>query len=277
MLDAETAAPPPWGAYPPSLPARALIQASRNSLLGRGLLRKRLAQLFSLLHSGPVDAWLWGQKVRLFPDNNVCERKALLRPDRMDRHELAFLRAQMRRPRPVFVDVGANAGLYSLYAALHMREGGRILAIEPDAAILSRFEFNLRLAAVNRTSIAVATAGVAVGDHNGEALLATHGDEGSRSLRAGVGRPVKLRRLAGLLNEHAISKITVMKIDVEGYEDRVLPPYLAEVGEHRWPHAIMIEHVYRASWNIDCVALCQSSGYRVCAVTRNNTLLERAG
>ena len=123
MLDAETAAPPPWGAYPPSLSARALIQASRNSLLGRGLLRQRLAELFSRLHSGPVDAWLWGQKVRLFPDHNVCERKALLRPDRMDRHELAFLRAQMHRPRPVFVDVGANAGLYSLYAALDLTTG----------------------------------------------------------------------------------------------------------------------------------------------------------
>ena len=68
----------------------------------------------------------------------------------MDRHELAFLRAQMHRPRPVFVDVGANAGLYSLHAALHAGEGGRILAIEPDAAILARFVFNLRLAAVSR-------------------------------------------------------------------------------------------------------------------------------
>ena len=279
MLDSEMNALP-WGTFRPGLPLRALIGISRNTLLGRGKLRKRLAQLFFLLHAGPVDSWLWGHRIRLFPDHNVCERKALLRPDRMDRNEYAFLHKRLARTRPIFVDVGANAGLYSLYAALNAGEGARILAIEPDAALLARFAFNLRLARTARfpaPAIDVITACVAIGDRDGEGLLSTSGDEGSRSLSAtGLGRPVQVRRLAALLADYAIGKITVLKIDVEGYEDRVLPPYLAEVDQDHWPEAIIIEHVYRSSWSVDCVALCQGHGYRVCGVTNNNTLLARA-
>ncbi len=279
MLDSEMNALP-WGTFRPGLPVRALIGLSRHTLLGRGKLRKRLAQLFFLLHAGPVDSRLWGYRIRLFPDHNVCERKALLRPDRMDRNEYAFLRTQLARARSVFVDVGANAGLYSLYAALNAGEGARVLAIEPDAALLARFAFNLRLARKDRYAapeVEVATACVAVGDHDGEGLLSTSGDEGSRSLRrTGVGRPVQVRRLAALLAEHAIGKITVLKIDVEGYEDRVLPPYLAAVPQDQWPDAIIIEHVYRPNWSVDCIGLCQGRGYRVRGITNNNTLLARA-
>jgi len=269
---------PPWGTYRPDLPGRAIIALSRHSPLGRGPLRKLSARLFLRRHSGAVDAWLWGQKIRLFPARNVSERKALLRPDRMDRSEYAFLRARLQRPGAVFVDVGANAGLYSLYAALHAGAGARILAIEPDASLLSRFDFNLALlreAAANPCPIQVATAAVAVGDRDGEALLATTGDEGSRSLLAGTGRPVKLRRLAGLLDEHGIETPSVIKIDVEGYEDRVLPPFLLEAPRPRWPLSIIIEHVYRRRWSVDCIALCQARGYRVIALTNNNTLLDR--
>ena len=278
-LDVETNAPP-WGTYRPALPLRALIEISRNSVLGRGPLRKALARLFFRLHAGPVDAWLWGQKIRLYPEHNVCERKALLRPDRMDSKEYAFLRHQLRQPQPVFVDIGANAGLYSLYAALNATDGARILAIEPEAGVLARLAFNLRLAreaAANPASIDLATACVAVGDRDGEALLSTGVDEGSRSLVGGAGRPVRLRRLAGLLAEHAIDKITLMKIDVEGYEDHVLPPYLDDVAPDRWPRAIIIEHVYRQGWAVDCVGVCQSRGYRIAGLSNNNTMLEYTG
>jgi FkbM family methyltransferase len=278
MLDFEMNALP-WGTFRPGLTVRALIGLSRHTLLGRGKLRKQLARLLFLLHAGPVDCWLWGHRIRLFPDHNVCERKALLRPDRMDRQEYGFLRTQLARARSVFVDVGANAGLYSLYAALNAGAGARILAIEPDAALLARFTFNLRLARVARYAapdIEVTTVPVAVGEHDGEALLSTSGDEGSRSLRgSGVGRPVQVRRLAALLADHAVGKITVLKIDVEGYEDRVLPPYLAEVPQEHWPDAIIIEHVYRPSWSVDCIKLCQGHGYRISGITNNNTLLAR--
>jgi FkbM family methyltransferase len=269
---------PVWGTYRPSTIGRAIIAVSRNSPLGRGGMRRRLIRLLSLVHSGPIDTQLWDQNVRLFPDHNVSERKALMRPDWMDRTEYALLREKMKNPGSVFVDVGANAGLYSLHAALHAGRDSRILAIEPVSGLLGRLQFNLaraREAGDVDPSIQVFMACTAIGDRDGEALLSSGLDEGSRSLLTDNGRPVKLRRLAPLLDEHGIEQISVMKIDVEGYEDRVLPPYLAAVPEQRWPHLIIIEHAHRRNWSVDCLADCFNRGYRVVGTSKNNTLLER--
>jgi FkbM family methyltransferase len=268
----------PWGTYLPNATTRTIIALSRHSPLGRGILGKQLRTLLKRLHSGPVDSELWGLKVRLFPDRNNIERKALLRPNWVDPVEYGEMRQRMRQPNAVFVDVGANAGLYSLHAALHAGPGSRILAIEPDATLLSRLQFNFaqaRQAGSTDPSTGLVTECSAVGDHDGEALLSTTKSEGGRSLVSGSGRPVRLRRLVSVLDEYGIDRITVLKIDVEGYEDRVLPPYLAAVPEHRLPGAIIIEHAHRAVWSTDCIADCQRRGYRVVITTRNNTILER--
>lgn len=265
----------PWGTHRPGLAGRMTIAVSRHTLLGRGPLRKWLAGAFDRLHEGAVDCSLWGSPVRLHPARNVSERKALLRPDRMDVRELRFLATRMAKPGSVLVDIGANAGLYSLYAALHAGSGSRILAIEPAADMIARLLFNIALAqSAGRIdpTVEIVTAPVAVGDADGEARLSGT-DEGSRSLLGGAGVPVRLRRLAALLDEHRIGRIDVMKIDVEGYEDRVLPPYLRNVGPDRWPRAVILEHLSRARWGLDCIADGRGRGYEVLFATRNNTVL----
>jgi hypothetical protein len=168
MLAAEPA-PSAWGTFRPNLPVRALIGASRLTPLGRGLLRKQLAQVLFRLRSGPVDAWLWGTRFGSFPSTTSANASALLRPDRLDPSEYAFVRTELSRPSSVFVDVGANAGPYNLYAALNAAQGARILAIEPDAALLARLVFNMRLSAAARAApVELAMAAVAVGDYDGE-------------------------------------------------------------------------------------------------------------
>lgn len=268
---------PPWGACAPGLPARAVIALSRYTPLGRGPARGKLADALKRLHPGPVDSWLWDTKVRLHPARNVSERKALLRPGRMDPQEYAILYRCMSETGAVFVDVGANAGLYSLYAALKARPKGRILAIEPDAALLDRLRFNLALANEDGridATVRIEMASVAVGDAEGEAFLSADGGEGSRSLLAGTGRPVRVRPLLAVLDEHGIDVVSLLKIDIEGYEDRVLPPYLSVAPMHRWPRAIIAEHAHADRWSVDCIGFCKERGYRVARTTSNNTILE---
>jgi FkbM family methyltransferase len=267
----------PWGACAPELPARAIIALSRHTPLGRGAARGKLADALMRLHPGPVDSWLWETKVRLHPARNVSERKALLRPGRMDPQEYARLNRSMSETGAVFVDVGANAGLYSLYAALKARPKGRILAIEPDAALLDRLCFNLALANEGGridSTVRIDMASVAVGDAEGEAFLSADGSEGSRSLLTGTGRPVRVRPLLAVLDEHGIDVVSLMKIDIEGYEDRVLPPYLSVAPRHRWPLAIIAEHAHADRWSVDCIGFCRDRGYRVEQKTSNNTILE---
>ncbi|MGQ0455863.1 MAG: FkbM family methyltransferase [Hyphomicrobium sp.] len=270
-----------WGERRPSLAARALLWMSRHTPLGRGSGRKLLFRVFSRLHEGPVDCMLWGAPVRLHPAMNVSERKALMRPDVVDAPELALLREAMSQPGACFVDVGGNAGLYSLAAALSSAPGARIVMIEPDPGLIARLDFNL--SNVRRTrligdDVAVDCFELAIGEHEGEAYLSVDGAEGSRSIlhgHPGTGRKVRLATLHSVVQLAGLSRIDIMKLDVEGYEDRVLPPFLASAERAVWPAQIIIEHLQRKTWRPDCITDALSRGYRQVATTRNNTILKR--
>lgn len=271
-----------WGTYRPSSLGRACLALSRHTPLGRGGARRLLIRAFSAVHEGPVDTTLVGVPVRLHPAHNVSERTALFRPDRMGGGILPALRAAMARPDAVFVDIGANAGLFSLDMAMHAASGTRILAIDPDAVLLGRFTYNLALARAHgavASGVVVETAALAISDHDGTGQFAVAGSEGARHLVGdadGASRPVPLRTLAGLLAERGITTIDLLKIDVEGHEDKVLPPYLDAVAPANWPRHILIEHVHRNAWTRDCIAECERHGYRIRSRTNNDVFLERA-
>ena len=153
--------------------------------MGHSTGRKLLTKLLARVHGPAVDDHLWSVPVRLHPFNNVCERKALMRPDVMDPTEHRLLEDTMsRRPR-VFVDVGANVGFYSLHAAIVSPPGATILAIEPNPTLLARFRFNLEMAKrCGRISpdVSLNIANVAVGDREGQEVLVASGGEGTGSL-----------------------------------------------------------------------------------------------
>lgn len=270
---------PSWGNYRPGAAGSFLIWLSRSTPLGRGQPRKLLYRALSAINPGPVDVELFGARVRLHPAHNVSERKALMRPDRMDPSEHALVTERMGPPGSVFVDVGANAGLYSLDAALKGGAGARILAIDPNRELLKRLEFNVATARAEgriRPDVSLIAVAVAISDREGVGLLAGGRDEGSRSLeRTGSGTEVPLLPLAKLVAEHKLERVDVMKIDVEGHEDKVLPPYLRDTSSALWPRLIVIEHLARAKWATDCIADAESKGYDVRLETTNNTVLER--
>lgn len=270
-----------WGTHAPSWPARLILALSRSTLLGRGIARKFLFRSFNRHHAGPVDVALWGGNVRLHPANNVSERKALMRPDQMDAREHTAVREAMAHPGAVFVDIGGNAGLYSLGAALHAGPGATILMIEPDEALIERFAFNLAEAERAKriaSGVTISTQPIAISATEGEAMLSADGEEGSRHLVEGASpgaRRVRTRPLLDVANDAHLSRIDAMKIDVEGHEDKVLPPFLATAAQSLWPRLIVIEHLQRAAWNPDCIADAIGRGYEIAFVTRNNTVLRR--
>jgi hypothetical protein len=44
------------------------------------------------------------------------------------------------------------------------------------------------------------------------------------------------------------SAVDALKIDVEGFEDRVLTGFFAEAPQALWPRAVVIEHLSRDEW-----------------------------
>jgi FkbM family methyltransferase len=122
-------------------------------------------------------------------------------------------------PGEVFVDVGANAGYFTLLASTAVGPSGQVVAIEPSARTRTALEANLaRNAAGN-----VRTVGAAVGaaDATVPFYRADWNDaESSTVEQPGLALEANVRaaRLPALLTSDEAARTSVVKIDIEGGE-----------------------------------------------------------
>src|ERR1700681_3829987 len=98
--------------------------------------------------TGALDVERWRLRMRLHPRDNGCEKNLLFTPQMYEPTELKELgadiaRASQRQALFVFVDIGANVGLFSLFVAAHAGRGARIFAVEPEPGNLQRLAFNV--------------------------------------------------------------------------------------------------------------------------------------
>jgi FkbM family methyltransferase len=272
----------PWGRHRPDRVARFVLSLSRNTILGRGRARLMMMRMFAALHEGPADVTLWGAPARLHPADNHAERKALINPARYDRAERDFVVAGLQADGAVYVDVGANFGLYVIDALMRAPKA-QALAIEPQQAMIDRLRFNLRLldSAGHDASARTLLAPMAAGAEEGVLRLQRGPDASIRRLSdssgASAGEAVPVRPLLAILEEAGIERIAVLKIDVEGWEDQVLRPFLQNARVTQLPRRVVIEHAHRGEWGGDSIALLHRRGYRTLSATRANTLLELKG
>jgi hypothetical protein len=82
-------------------------------------------------------------------------------------------------------------------------------------------------------------------------------------------------RLQRVLEEAGAAHVDTLKIDVEGFEDRVLTGFFANTRQTLWPRAVVIEHLSKDEWQADCIADMRARGYTETGRTRSNTLLVR--
>ena len=95
--------------------------------------------------------------------------------------------------------------------------------------------------------------------------------------RSGNAIKVPSLRLQRILRDAGVDHVDALKIDVEGYEDRVLTPFFRDAPEVLWPRAVVIEHLSRDEWQQDCIADMHARGYVEAGRTRSNTLLKLEG
>lgn len=138
-----------------------------------------------------------------------------------------------------FMDVGANVGLYSLFAARRVGTRGLVTAFEPSKREIVRFEDHIRLNQINNIRIFP----LAVSDYQGEALLmiANAQHSGQNTLGSFVHNGivqeqreyVSVKTLDAVIAEESLPKVDVLKIDVEGTEGAVLRGAKGMLSEHR--------------------------------------------
>jgi FkbM family methyltransferase len=230
--------------------------------------------------AGALDVERWRLRMRLHPRDNGCEKNLLFTPQMYEPPERAELARDIARVggsgRPfVFVDIGANVGLFSLFVAATARIA-RILAIEPEPGNFARLAFNI---AAN-PRLPITPLALALGDAEGTAFIVLNArDRGGTRMAAGGtpdGIEVKCRPLLAVVRDAGLTGIDALKIDVEGAEDKVLAPFFRDAPEALWPSLIVIEDS-SAEWSTDLFALLASKGYEVSSRTKQNVMLRRRG
>ena len=270
----------PFGSYAAGRVAGNLIRISRalpNNWLGkrlmfllRGIARKRLRQC--------VDTTLFSARLRLYTDGNLSEKRALFGPQFFDLDEREEFQ-KLAAPGAVFIDIGANVGLYSFSVGQMFRgfEKTRIIAVEPHPDIHRRLAFNKSL----NPSMPIELFQGGIGDREDEMQLVTgNGNLGqTRILRADEaahpeGISVPITPLISLCEKFDLNRIDGIKIDVEGFEEAVLLPFFEHASDELLPRLIVIED-NRDSWETDILAAAAKRGYRLARKTRMNLLLSR--
>lgn len=123
-------------------------------------------------------------------------------------------------PDSVFVDVGANIGAFSVPMAQYVK---RVIAIEPSPQVLPYLKTN---AALNRlTNVDIVACAASTPDRDSVPLYVppeTHFGMASSAPQFSV-RPINVpaRSLDTILREHPAQRVSVMKVDTEGYEAHV--------------------------------------------------------
>lgn len=140
-----------------------------------------------------------------------------------ERHETRAVRRWLSAG-DTFVDVGANVGYFSVLAAQCVGSSGRVVSFEPSPYAFGRLSETVRRNDLRQ----VITRQEAVGDKVGALNLYVDPNGGNHTPTA-LGREdekpyatVPVTTLDTVVDELGIKRIDLLKIDVEGYETRVL-------------------------------------------------------
>lgn len=225
----------------------------------------------------PLDVETLGARMRLYPYNNLCEKRILFTPQYFDLAERELLQSRLT-PDLVFVDIGANVGGYSLFVAASAGARARILAIEPQPDIFERLVYNIR----QNPFAMIKAIDCAVADHAGEITLFIDSENrGETSMRIinsdAVGERIRVqaKALTAIIDEEGFERVDIMKLDVEGAEDLILEPFFRDAPESLWPKLLFVEFVPER-WAIDLPALLTGHGYRQVLRTPQKAVYERA-
>ncbi len=185
---------------------RALLRVVRYQARSRLLRRRAIARL--------------GERSRIWVDLHRTGASMVLYANPPDLPEMLVWR-RVLRDGGLFVDVGANVGTYTLWAA---ELGAEVIALEPAADTFGLLRENIALNGYQVTAVQAAA-----GAHCGIARFSAGRDAGN-SLDPGGPVETELVTVDSLIGDR---HVTGMKVDVEGFEIDVLRGCARALADHR--------------------------------------------
>jgi len=224
-----------------------------------------------------LTAWLDGLSVYAYPGNETS--RAIFVTGNYEPNEF-FMLAQVLRPGMIFVDVGANMGLYTLFAAQRVGEHGRVLAIEPSTRECGRLLKNV--AANSLSNVRLLWNAVSDSRSDTDLLIAEEEWSGHNTLGAfaydtplATKETVRTERLDDIVLREELSRVDIIKLDVEGAEllalkgavgilERFRPLFLLELADRALCH--------QGSSSAQIWDFCRQKGYRIFAFDQTTGL-----
>ena len=184
---------------------------------------------FKWLVRPTAPAWVQvepGVTMLLDPEDYVS--REILRTGAWERPSWEAMRSHLSNGS-VFIDVGAHIGYYSLKAANVVGASGKVIAVEPSPPTVRELEDNIRASGV--TVVSVQPVACSDAETTVDLYAAPRVNTGQASLskanasqggQAVADYRVRARPLDDIVRDAGLTRVDVVKIDVEGAEMLVL-------------------------------------------------------
>ena len=251
-----------------------------KSFIGRGLLRKQLIVLINyLIGYGSLKKSRFICNVNNVPFNFYNDKLTFIKIyfGRSNLDEIDFIKKNSPN-KSVFIDIGSNMGFYTQFIASIINKEKRIKIISIDAHPINNYRLreNLKLLKTKIPNIFsfVKIKNCAVGDRNSILNLNfSHGLANAFITKNKKDISVKCRKLVDIINEEKLKYITNLKIDVEGYEDKVLITFLNNCKKKLVPKNIILEHSEKNVWKNNLIQFLFKFGYKEIYKNKSNIIL----
>ncbi len=176
----------------------------------RGALQRCLIRAYHVAQSAGLLSTQWGDRVfrsayggykRLFEAGHLGPLQGLIAPGTS------------------VIDVGANVGFFTLKFARWVSEGGKVIAIEPEPLNYARLRRAIASAGLDHV---VETVQAAAAEKSGEVKLLVNPVHPGDHRISETGAPVVAVTIDDLLAARNWPRVSLIKIDVQGAESRVL-------------------------------------------------------
>jgi len=155
----------------------------------------------------------------------------------------------------IFLDIGAHIGIHTIRLA---QKVSKIIALKPE-----NYSFLYKNVLINNSSDKVIVLPIAASDKDGYAYLCIKPSSGAHTLEDSASCRKRTRvitlKVDTLLKVLKISKVDVVKIDVEGHEDKVING-MKRLLSYNPPRILVIE---TRRGNLSLRELIIEKGYRV--------------
>jgi len=263
-----------FGSYKPNRVVAFIINITRS--LGSKWISKRLIFILRRIaiyfSKQCLDTALFDSSLRLYTKGNVSEKRALFSPQIFEEEERNFIASQAS-DNSIFIDIGANVGLYSFSVSQKYKlfENTKIFSLEPHPDLFKRLLYNQNL----NSHLPIFPKRIAIMDKRGEFFLNTPEENLGQGKISQKGKlKVEGLPLRGFTENEGIKRISAIKIDVEGNEEKVLIPFIVEENRSLFPDIFVIEN-NKDLWKTDLIGSIIAKGFSVEMKTRMNFILKK--